>query len=114
MTSAGRSLSSWTQYTSPRLGNQPAGVCALTVLLSSHSAQRSLLKSALFGPVRLVGDRVKACGFLLQRLTLFLLQSELEQFIDTLTRGTLSLCALTAARIDSSIGKVLGILISHI
>src|SRR2546427_13257742 len=97
MTSAGRSLSTWTRSTSPRLGNRHVGACALTDLLSSHPTQRSLLKSTLFGPVRSVGDRVKACGFLLQRLTLFLLQSELEQFIDTLTRGTLSLCALNGS-----------------
>src|SRR5436309_12792919 len=97
MTSAGRSLSGWTEYTSPRLGIRHVGACALTELLSSHPTQRSLLNSTLFGPVRSVGDRVKACGLLLQCLTLLLLQSELEQFIDTLTRGTLSLCALNGS-----------------
>src|SRR5207237_9979129 len=94
MTSAGRSLSSWTRYTSPRLGNRHVGACALTDLLSSHPTQRSLLKSTLFGPVRSVGDRVKACGLLLLCLTLLLLHSELEQFIDTLSRSTLARCAL--------------------
>src|SRR5205823_14358329 len=97
MTSAGRSLSSWTRYTSPRLGNRHVGACALTDLLSSHPTQRSLLKSTLFGPVRSVGDRVKACGLLLQCLTLLLLQSELEEVVDARTRGTLSVSALNGS-----------------
>src|SRR5207245_9585026 len=97
MTSAGRSLSSWTRYTSPRLGNRHVGACALTDLLSSHPTQRSLLKSTLFGPVRSVGDRVKACGLLLQCLTLLLRQGKIEEFVDALTRGTVSLSCVNVS-----------------
>src|SRR5438128_12229354 len=102
MTSAGRSLSSWTRYTSPRLGNRHVGACALTDLLSSHPTQRSLLKSTLFGPVRSVGDRVEACGLLLQCLTLLLLKRELEQFVDAPTRGMAALGAANR-RLDTSV-----------
>lgn len=94
ITSAGRSLSTRTRQISPRRGNQATGAGKAVTSIPCERAERSLLECALLPPILWASGRIKQRRFTLQCFVLFQFKGSLQQFIDALTRGSVTLGAL--------------------